>query len=238
MSYRRRYFDGQVTTPAIVEGAVTSDKIADETIESCDIKNKAIQTEDIADGAVTLAKLGSDVPAVGIPDNSITASKLANNSVEKRHIKSAAVDTSELANQSVTTTKIRDGAVTPEKLSFAGGFNRYVPRAVATWDKTRMNFEFDGVLHEDGMDLSAIVPVDAVAIHLIIEVSGPQGESFQIYANQGAKICNSFIGFIQGMGGGLGRVHCVIYNDPDRLFDYLLTPGIGDVAVAVAGWFI
>jgi hypothetical protein len=40
------------------------------------------------------------------------------------------------------------------------------------------------------------------------------------------------------MGGGLGRVHCVIYNDPDRLFDYLLTPGIGDVAVAVAGWFI
>jgi hypothetical protein len=71
-----------------------------------------------------------------------------------------------------------------------------------------------------------------------IEVSGPQGEAFQIYANQGAKICNSFIGFIQGMGGGMGRVHCVIYNDPDRLFDYLLTSGIGDVAVAVAGWFI
>jgi hypothetical protein len=101
-----------------------------------------------------------------------------------------------------------------------------------------MNFEFDGVLHEDGMDLAGIVPAGAVATHLIIEVSGPQGESFQIYANQGAKICNSFIGFIQGMGGGLGRVHCVIYNDPDRLFDYLLTPGIGDVAVAVAGWYI
>jgi hypothetical protein len=101
-----------------------------------------------------------------------------------------------------------------------------------------MNFEFDGVLHSDGLDLSAIVPAGAIATHLIIEVSGPQAESFQIYANQGAKICNSFIGFIQGMGGGLGRVHCVIYNDPDRLFDYLLTPGIGDVAVAVAGWYI
>jgi len=68
--------------------------------------------------------------------------------------------------------------------------------------------------------------------------SRPQGEAFQIYANQGAKICNSFIGFIQGMAGGLGRVHCVIYNDPDRLFDYIASPGLGDMVVAVAGWFI
>jgi hypothetical protein len=63
-------------------------------------------------------------------------------------------------------------------------------------------------------------------------------EFTQIYANQGSKNCNSFIGFIQGMGGGMGRVHCVIYNDPDRLFDYLLTPGIGEVVVAVAGWYV
>jgi hypothetical protein len=101
-----------------------------------------------------------------------------------------------------------------------------------------MNFEFDGALHTDGLDLAGIVPAGAIATHLIIEVSGPQGESFQIYANQTTKLCNSFIGFIQGMGGGMGRVHCVIYNDPDRLFDYLLTPGIGDVAVAVAGWYV
>ncbi|MFH1227995.1 MAG: hypothetical protein V1701_08870 [Planctomycetota bacterium] len=66
---------------------------------------------------MTLAKLGNDVPAVGIPDNSISAAKLADNSVEKRHIKSASVDTDELANASVTVDKIRDGAVTPAKLA-------------------------------------------------------------------------------------------------------------------------
>ena len=118
MAYRQRYFtDGQVTTPQITESAITSDKIADETIESRDIKNAAIQTEDIADKAVTLAKLGDDVPAVGIPDNSISAAKLADDSVEKRHIKTAAVDTDELAVASVTTEKLRDGNVTNAKLA-------------------------------------------------------------------------------------------------------------------------
>ena len=103
--------------PQINEGAVTSEKIADETIESRDIKNQAIQTEDIADKAVTLAKLGDDVPAVGIPDNSISAAKLTDDCVEKRHIKTAAVDTDEMANESVTTDKLRDGNVTNAKMA-------------------------------------------------------------------------------------------------------------------------
>jgi hypothetical protein len=257
-----------VTEEKIADDAITSRKIKDETITSVDIGSGQVRTEDISDGAVTLAKLGADVSIVPLEDGSVTNTKLADGAVSTTKIgnsevtedkiregsisslklKDGAVTAAKIATNAVTaakiasnavgTSEIKDGAVTPEKLSFAAGFSKYVPRAVATWDKTRMNFEFDGVLHEDGMDLAGIVPAGAVATHLIIEVSGPQGESFQIYANQGTKICNSFIGFIQGMGGGLGRVHCVIYNDPDRLFDYLLTSGIGDVVVAVAGWFI
>ncbi|MBI4712964.1 MAG: hypothetical protein HY762_06670 [Planctomycetes bacterium] len=119
MTYRRRYFDGQVSTPSIVEGAITESKIADEAVTSPKIKNATIQTEDIADKAVTLAKLGDDVPAVGIPDNSISAAKLADNAVEKRHIKTASVDTDEIAPAAVTTDKLRDANVTPAKLSFA-----------------------------------------------------------------------------------------------------------------------
>ncbi|MBI4712894.1 MAG: hypothetical protein HY762_06320, partial [Planctomycetes bacterium] len=91
------------------------------------IKNATVQTEDIADKAVTLAKLGDDVPAVGIPDNSISAAKLVDNAVEKRHIKTAAVDTDELANAAVTSDKLRDASVTPAKLSFSVPTRPMVP---------------------------------------------------------------------------------------------------------------
>ena len=42
MAYRRRYFDGQVTTPSIVEGAVTEEKIADNAVTSQKIKDEKI----------------------------------------------------------------------------------------------------------------------------------------------------------------------------------------------------
>jgi hypothetical protein len=229
--------DGAVRSEKIASGAVTSAKIGEAQVIGSRIKDNSITNEKIARNAVTTDKIvnGSVTPAK-LSFTPPSAVRPITPPVTTDEIAGGAVSAEKLATNAVTTEKIANGAVTPEKLS--GGFVKYVPRAVATWDKTRMNFEFDGVLHEDGMDLSAIVPAGAIATHLIIEVSGPQGEAFQIYANQGAKICNSFIGFIQGMGGGLGRVHCVIYNDPDRLFDYLLTPGIGDVVVAVAGWYV
>ena len=118
MAYRRRYYDGQVTTPSIVEGAVTEDKLADDAVTSPKIKNATVQTEDIADKAVTLAKLGDDVPAVGIPDNSITGAKIALDTIEKKHMKAASIDTAELADAGVTSDKLRDASVTPAKLSF------------------------------------------------------------------------------------------------------------------------
>ena len=120
MTYRRRYFtDEPVTTPQITEGAVTEDKLANDAVTSPKIKNATVQTEDIADKAVTLAKLGDDVPAVGIPDNSITGAKIALDTIEKQNMKSASIDTAELAPAAVTTEKIRDGNVTPAKLSFS-----------------------------------------------------------------------------------------------------------------------
>ncbi|MFA5794243.1 MAG: hypothetical protein WC980_04165 [Candidatus Brocadiia bacterium] len=118
--YRRRYFtDGQVTTPQITENAITEDKIASDAVTSPKIKDSTITTEDIADKAVTLAKLGDDVPAVGIPDNSITGAKIALDTIEKQNMKSASVDTAELANQAVTREKIRDLAVTGDKIQDA-----------------------------------------------------------------------------------------------------------------------
>ncbi|MFA5795451.1 MAG: hypothetical protein WC980_10360 [Candidatus Brocadiia bacterium] len=118
--YRRRYFtDGQVTTPQITENAITEDKLADDAVTSPKIKNATVQTEDIADKAVTLAKLGDDVPAVGIPDGSITGAKIALDTIEKQNLKTGAVDTAEIAGGAVTEEKIRDLAVTGDKIQDA-----------------------------------------------------------------------------------------------------------------------
>ncbi|MFA5794420.1 MAG: hypothetical protein WC980_05060 [Candidatus Brocadiia bacterium] len=126
--YRRRYFPYlSVPTSSIQEDAITTDKIADNAVTSPKIENKSIRTEDIADKAVTLAKLGDDVPAVGIPDNSITGAKIALDTIEKQNMKSASVDTAELATGAVTEEKIRDGAVTPAKLSFSVPSRPLVP---------------------------------------------------------------------------------------------------------------
>ncbi|MFH0889059.1 MAG: hypothetical protein V1871_07630 [Planctomycetota bacterium] len=127
MAYRRRYFEGEVTTPAIVTEAVTEDKIADDAVTSAKIKDGTItgadigvgqvQTDDIADGAVTARKLGSDVSVVPLADNSVSTAKIQDNAVVTEKIATGAVDSSKLAAGSVESTKIKDGAVTNTKIA-------------------------------------------------------------------------------------------------------------------------
>ena len=119
MTYRRRYFDGQVTTPAIVEGAITEGKIADNAITSPKIRDAEVQSADIADGAVRLRHLGPDVPSINIVDGSITTAKLANESITREKLNDGAVNSLKLGDSSVTTEKIQDASVTPAKLSFS-----------------------------------------------------------------------------------------------------------------------
>ncbi|MFH0888279.1 MAG: hypothetical protein V1871_03625 [Planctomycetota bacterium] len=127
MSFRKRYFEGEVTTPAIVSEAVTEEKIADDAITSRKIKDGTItgadigvgqvQTDDIADGAVTARKLGSDVSVSPLADNSVSTAKIQDNAVVTEKIAAGAVDSSKLAVGSVESTKIKDGAVTNTKIA-------------------------------------------------------------------------------------------------------------------------
>ena len=127
MSYRQRYFEGQVTTPAIVEGAVTEEKIADnavtsekikdETIKSVDIGPGQVRTEDIADGAVTLAKLGGDVSVIPLMDGSVTNTKIATGAVSSDKLAGSAVIADKIASGAVTSLKIADGSITGAKIA-------------------------------------------------------------------------------------------------------------------------
>jgi len=127
MTFRRRYFDGQVTTPVIVPGAVTEEKIADDAITSRKIKDGTItgadigagqvQTDDIANGAVTAQKLGSDVVVTPLPDNAVTTPKIADGAVVSVKIAAGAVGSNQLAEGSVESIKIKDGAVIASKIA-------------------------------------------------------------------------------------------------------------------------
>jgi len=147
MAYRRRYFEGEVTSPLIVPSAVTEEKIADEAVTSRKIKDEEVKsvdigagqvkTEDIADGAVTLAKLGADVTLTPLPDDAVTTPKLKDGAVTTTKIADDAVTTDKIREQSVgplqlkdgavTSPKIATGAVTPAKLSFVPATRPLVP---------------------------------------------------------------------------------------------------------------
>jgi len=152
MAYRRRYFDGEVTSPLIVPEAVTEEKIADEavtsrkikdeTIKSVDIGAGQVRTEDIADGAVTLSKLGDDVSIIPLEDGAVTTTKLADSAVTtakigdrevtEDKIREGSVSSLKLKDGAVITPKIATGAVTPAKLSFVPLTRPLVPPVDAT----------------------------------------------------------------------------------------------------------
>jgi len=125
--FRRRYFDGEVTSPQITpdavteekiaDNAVTSEKIKDETIKSVDIGPGQVRTEDIADGAVTLAKLGGDVSVIPLMDGSVTNTKIADGAVRSEKLDVGSVIADKIASGAVTSLKIADGSVTNTKLA-------------------------------------------------------------------------------------------------------------------------
>jgi len=70
-------------------------------VQANTVLNNSITTEKIVDGAVTQAKLGSDVTMIP-PDGSVTTPKLADNAVTSAKIGAGAVGSSEIADGSVT----------------------------------------------------------------------------------------------------------------------------------------
>lgn len=187
MAYRRRYFDGVVTTPLIVPSAVTEEKIADnavtsrkikdETIMSVDIGAGQVKTEDIADGAVTLSKLGADVSIVPLEDGAVTTTKLADGAVTttklddkavtEDKIKEGSVSSLKLKDGAVTTPKIATGSVTPTKLSFTPATRPLTPpitsAEIGTKEVKGINID-DEAIDTDKLEDGAVTPPKLEAI--------------------------------------------------------------------------
>lgn len=133
----------------------------------------------------------------------------------------------------------KDDSVGPAQAS--AGLGRYVPRSAGAYDFTEANFTHDGAWHTDGLNLSAIVPAGAIAVHLVLYILGTTaGKVFALQKNA-VDTLNYTWNIIQGATAF--NVDAIVAVDPDRLMDYLssLTGTDGTTRLsrlAVLGWFI
>jgi len=154
--------------------------------------------------------------------------------VTNAEIATDAVETAKIKDGNVTTPKIADGSVIPAKASV--GFGRYVPRAAAVWDLQSANFTRDGNWHVDGMDLSSIVPVGAIAIVLQIEYAQTIPDSYLIFRQNDTKLP---IRLNNQVGIQINSFNVIMPIDADRLIDYAVNDSLDVViGVVVLGWFI
>lgn len=172
-----------------------------------------------------------------IPLDVIIAGMLQTDCVETAKIKNINVTAAKLATNSVETAKIKDLNVTKGKAEL--GFGRYVPRAVTALDFDQTDFTINSAWHVDGLDLSGIVPVGAVAVHLQLYLKDDAvASSGQFRANATTKVNNLMQNCTVVANQWTVYMHGILYIDADRLADYYFTTGMDNVGVIVLGWFI
>ena len=230
---KEKMADGTIGTAEIIDGAITAPKLGTNSVTSAKIAAGAVKTGEIADAAITPAKLSFAIPTRPLVPP-IVAAEIATDAVETAKIKNQAVTNDKLAMNSVETEKIKDGEVTPAKASV--GFGRYVPRPAAVWDLQSANFTRDGNWHVDGMDLSSIVPVGAIAIALQIEYAQTTSDSYLIFRQNDTKLP---IRLNNQVGIQINSFNVIMPIDADRLIDYAVNDSLDVViGVAVLGWWI
>jgi hypothetical protein len=215
--------DGAIVRSKIAVNAVETDNIKDLNVTGGKLAPSAVTQAKIADGSVTPAKL-SFVPVARPLVPPIVANEIATDAIE----------TAKLKDGNVTTPKIADGSVIPAKASV--GFGRYVPRSAAVWDLQSANFTRDGNWHVDGMDLSSIVPVGAIAIALQIEYAQTTSDSYLIFRQNDTRLP---IRLNNQVGIQINSFNVIMPIDADRLIDYAVNDSLDVViGVVVLGWFI
>lgn len=114
----------------------------------------------------------------------------------------------------------------------------YVPRNVVGWDFTEANFTIDGGWHVDELNLSAIVPAGAVAVHLRLYLMDNAASTYiSLRSNATTKSNNSITAFSTVANVGVD-VDTILNIDADRLVDFFSSAAFDSIDIAVMGWFI
>lgn len=252
---------GMVTEEKLATGAVSSRAVLDRAIVADDIADAAIRARHlgpdipsigiIPDNSITTPKIVNDaVTALKIAAGAIhSSSQLGSKVVTRAKIDDRAVDTDQLEDASVNHDKLGLGAVgTPNLVDeavtgpkLAPGVGRYVPRSAgATADFNEPDFPIEGAWQVDGLDLSAIVPAGAIAVHLAVEITGNTFEKeFRLRGNATTKAGNHMkLGVDHTASFVIPTEHAVLNLDTDRKLDYYRDLDLVDIWVWVLGWYV
>lgn len=114
----------------------------------------------------------------------------------------------------------------------------YVPRRTNAFDKNVGNFTTDGTWKVNGLDLSAIVPSEAIAVHLRIYLADDAAASMFIVRTNATDTHNQIYMMIQVANQPM-ESHAILAIDSDGLLDYQGSNlAFQNIDVVVLGWFI
>ena len=114
----------------------------------------------------------------------------------------------------------------------------YVERRIGAWDRTEVDFTWDGAWHVNGLDLSGIVPAEAKAVVLaVMALDDAASTAFNVRPNA-TDIMNLIDHRTQVANVWTPLIHYTLPIDADRLMDYFGAAGMGSLFFAVVGWYI
>ena len=121
-------------------------------------------------------------------------------------------------------------------------YTRYFPRACSSKDfEIGSPFINNNGMYVDGLDLTGIVPPNAIAVHFEVFVLGGLGSFAWFWANQTTKLYNRIRPSSIMANGAEICGHYIINIDSDRLMDYRMDISAEPAAncdVTVLGWFV
>lgn len=236
----------QVEAEHLAPDSVIKTRIAAGAVGERELSDGAIITKKILDGQVTSAKLGPDVgltvlgtgavKTIHLAAGAVTEDKLATDSVTAGKIKASAVGQSELGTNSVVEAKIANGAITPAKINPNYAlFQARVPLDIHDFDET--HFTLNSNWHNDGLDLSGIVPAGAKAVLLEIVIQSSIGTPALQLRRDAVSGTYSFAVPVQ-VTDIANTKQLIIPIDADLKLDYMGSDEITLLTVAVVGWYI
>jgi hypothetical protein len=218
----------------VVDGSITEPKLDDDSVSLRTIQDGAVTGDKIGNAAVTLNKVADNaVETIKIKDGNVTKPKIAVQSVSPDRLESVdAPADQEIPVYDIATGKF-EWKATPTPVGI------FVPRNANTFDKTVTDFGTTGSPVTNGLDLSSIVPANAIAVVLRIQVSASAVPGGNFWVRRNSTNAQNKITVVSQVTSLYNETVGIISIDSDRLLDYFRTDANLDaINLAVVGWFV